>query len=166
MDTTPSIELIAAVAANGDIGSDNRMLWHVPEDFKHFKATTMGHPVIMGRKTHESIGRPLPGRRNIVVTRNPNYSAEGIEIAHSLEEAYTKCRQAEKIFVIGGADIYAQALEHADVLWLTQLDLSVEGDARFPHFEENAWHRHRLSSLAPNDTRPFAVTFWRLDRVR
>ena len=103
------IAIIVAVAENGVIGGDNRLLWHISEDLKHFKAVTTGHPVVMGRKTYESLGRPLPGRRNVVVTRQ-NISIEGCDVVHSLDEALALFRPEEKVFVIGGAQIYAQAL--------------------------------------------------------
>lgn len=115
------IALIVAAARNGVIGGGNKMLWRVPEDFAHFKRTTMGHPIVMGRKTWESIGRPLPGRRNVVVTRNPDYRAEGAEVASSLEDAFKRLGDAGTVFVIGGGEIYRQALPMADVVWLTRI---------------------------------------------
>ena len=114
------IAIIVAVAENGVIGGDNRLLWHISEDLKHFKAVTTGHPVVMGRKTYESLGRPLPGRRNVVVTRQ-NISIEGCDVVHSLDEALALFRPEEKVFVIGGAQIYAQALPLCDEFYLTRV---------------------------------------------
>lgn len=136
----PRLSLIAAVAANGVIGSDNALPWRLPEDLKRFKALTLGHPVIMGRRTHESIGRPLPGRRNIVVSRNAAFSAAGCETAASLEAAIAACAgTADEIFVIGGAQIYAEALPLAERLYLTEIGAEFPGDARFPAFDRDAW---------------------------
>lgn len=148
----PRLSLIAAVAANGVIGSDNALPWRLPEDLKRFKALTLGHPVIMGRRTHESIGRPLPGRRNIVISRNAAYRAEGCEVAASLGEAINACISAEdEIFVIGGAQIYAAAMQWAQRLYLTEILADFDGDARFPDFDREAWQetareRHRSAS--------------------
>lgn len=137
---TPRLSLIAAVAANGVIGSDNALPWRLSEDLKRFKALTLGHPVIMGRRTFESLGRPLPGRRNIVVSRNAAYRAEGCEVAASLDAAVAACRDAsEEIFVIGGAQVYAEALAQAHRLYLTEIRRDYPGDARFPEFDRRLW---------------------------
>jgi dihydrofolate reductase len=142
MDTghRPLVSLVAAVAANGVIGSGNALPWHLPEDLRRFKAITLGHPVIMGRKTYESIGRPLPGRRNIVVSRNAAFVATGCETAASLEAAIAACAgSAEEIFVIGGAQLYAEALPRARRLYLTEIRREFPGDARFPEFDRKDW---------------------------
>lgn len=135
----PQIFLIAAVARNHAIGLDNKLLWRLPEDLKRFKALTLGHPILMGRKTFESLGRPLPGRRNVVVSRNPDCSFEGAEVFSSLDAAITACAGAEKLFVIGGAEIYQQALALADVLDLTEVDDAPAGDAFFPEVDRQQW---------------------------
>jgi dihydrofolate reductase len=144
----PRLSLIAAVAANGVIGSDNALPWRLAEDLKRFRALTMGHPVIMGRKTFESIGRPLPGRRNIVISRNAGYKAGGCEVATSLSAALDSCRAgSNEIFVIGGAQIYAEALPQARRLYLTEIRRDFAGDARFPPFDRHHWQeisRERL----------------------
>ena len=131
----PRISLLAALARNRVIGADNRLPWHLPEDLRRFKALTLGHPVIMGRKTYASIGRPLPGRTNIVVTRDPGYAAPGCIVVHTLDEAIAAGADAAEIFVIGGAEIYALALARADRLHLTEIDAEFPGDARFPEFD-------------------------------
>lgn len=135
----PLVSVIAAVAANGVIGRDNALPWRLPEDLKRFRALTLGHPVIMGRKTFESIGRPLPGRRNIVVTRNAEYKAEGGETAASLAAALAACAGAEEVFVIGGAQLYGEALACAERLYLTEIRAEFEGDAHFPDYERSDW---------------------------
>jgi dihydrofolate reductase len=135
----PQLVLIAAVARNGVIGKDNQLLWRLPEDMRFFKSTTLGHPVIMGRKTWESLPahfRPLPGRRNIVVTRDARFDAPGAEVALSLDDALQRLADAPCTFVIGGAQLYAQALPRAQRLLVTELDRDFDGDALFP-----AWPR-------------------------
>ncbi|HLB15045.1 MAG TPA: dihydrofolate reductase [Burkholderiales bacterium] len=131
--------LVAALARNRVIGVGNRLPWRLPEDLARFKRLTMGAPVIMGRKTRESIGRPLPGRRNIVVTRARDVNWEGCIVAHSLDEALALARDAGEAFVIGGAELYAQALPRADRLYLTLIDADYAGDASFPEFDAAAW---------------------------
>lgn len=126
------ISIIVAIASNNTIGSANSMPWHLPEDFRHFKQVTMGKAVIMGRKTYESIGRPLPGRRNIVITRNTSLRIEGCEMASSLDEAIALCNPAEENFIIGGGEIYRQAMPLADKLYITHIAAEFEGDTRFP----------------------------------
>jgi len=147
----PRLSLIAAVAANGVIGNGNALPWRLPEDLKHFKALTLGHPVVMGRKTFESIGRPLPERRNLIVTRNAAYAAPGCETVASLHAALAACRDADEIFVIGGAQIYAEALPLAARLYLTEIQKEFPGDARFPEIDRREWRetaraRHRSSA--------------------
>jgi len=130
------ISLIVAHDKNRVIGYKNQMPWHLPGDLKYFKETTMGKPLIMGRKTFESIGRPLPGRRNIVITRNKDYHHEGIEVASSFEEALKLAGDAEEIMVIGGGQIFKMALPMADRLYITHIDHAFEGDTYFPEYEE------------------------------
>lgn len=158
------IALIVAAARNGVIGGGNKMLWRVPEDFAHFKRTTMGHPIVMGRKTWESTGRPLPGRRNVVVTRNADYRAEGAEVVPSLEEAFRTLADTDTVFVLGGGEIYRQALPSADVVWLTKIDADFEGDTTFPELPESEWTTEVLEMLEPTESRSFEVTFCRCER--
>ncbi|MDO9283559.1 MAG: dihydrofolate reductase [Aquabacterium sp.] len=129
---TPSITVIAAVARNGAIGKDNQLLVHLPGDLPRFKRLTLGHPIVMGRKTWDSIGRPLPGRRNIVVTRQPDWAASGAERAAGFDAALALAGDVERVCVIGGAEIYALALPHADELLLTEIDADYDADAHFP----------------------------------
>lgn len=133
------ISLIVAVAHHGVIGLHNTLPWHLPEDLKRFRALTMGHHIIMGRKTHESLNRLLPGRTHVIVTRNTEYSVEGALVAHSLSEAIALCGDDSEVFIIGGAELYKDGLLLADKLHLTEIDASYEGDAFFPAIEQMAW---------------------------
>lgn len=157
------ISIIAAVASNGVIGGENRLLWHISEDLKYFKALTTGHPVVMGRKTWESLGRPLPGRTNVVVTRQA-YEAPGCRVVHALEEAFALFAPQEEVFVIGGAEIYAQALPHADRLFLTQVHHPYEGDTRFPEWERSQWRLVEQEAHPCGENFPYPFTFEHYER--
>ena len=152
------LSLIAALAKNRAIGIGNKMPWHLPADFAWFKQNTLGHPVIMGRKTFESIGRPLPGRRNIVVTRNASLAAPGIEFAHSLEEAIALTREAEP-FVIGGATLYAEALPSATHLYLTEVDADPAADTFFPEWSPAQWHEVSRQHRDADNSNAHAMDF-------
>jgi len=128
------LTLIAAMAKNRVIGNQGKIPWQLPEDMAHFKESTWGHPILMGRKTFDSIGKPLPGRKNIVITRNASWKREGVSVVHSLEEALSLCQSEMEAFVIGGAEIYAQAYPRADRLLFTLIEQEMEGDAFFPDF--------------------------------
>lgn len=154
------LALIAAVAANGVIGRDNKMPWHLPADLRHFKASTLGKPIVMGRKTWDSLGRPLPGRLNLVVSRQPGLVLEGAETFASLEaalsraDAWAREQGAGEIMLIGGAQLYAQALPLAERLYLTRIDLAPQGDAFFPAWDSADWRRvsyeeHPATAEAP-----------------
>jgi len=138
----PILSLIAAVARNQAVGIENRLPWHLSDDLKYFKATTQGHPIIMGRKTYASIGRPLPGRHNIVMTRNPAWHADGVTVVADLDAALAAAGDANEIFLIGGATLYALALPRADRLYLTEIDADFAGDAFFP-----AWARDQFQEV-------------------
>lgn len=134
------ISIIVAMAENRVIGGGNSLLWHISEDLKRFKRITTGHPVIMGRKTFESMGsRPLPNRDNIVITRNESYRAEGCRIARSLDEAVDMFKDSEEVFIIGGGEIYRQAMPHADKLYITEVMRAYEGDTYFPAIDPSEW---------------------------
>jgi dihydrofolate reductase len=135
----PRVILVAAVAANGVIGARGGLPWRLPEDLRHFKALTLGHPVIMGRRTWEGLGRALPGRENIVVTRRPGFEAPGAHVAASLDAALALCAGEPAAFVIGGAQLYAAALPLADALELTEIHRDYDGDTRFPPFGRAEW---------------------------
>ena len=132
------VSVIVAVAENGVIGDKNTLLWHISEDLRNFKRVTSGHPVIMGRKTFDSLGRPLPNRTNVVITRQ-NLEIEGCKVVHSLEEALSLFSPEEELFVIGGAQIYAEALPLADRFYLTRVHHAYEGDTSFPKWNESEW---------------------------
>ena len=153
------IILIAAMAANRVIGKGDDIPWRVPGEQRRFKEITMGHALVMGRKTFESIGRPLPGRQNIIVTRQRNYAAKGCDVAHSLSEAMEKCRGAEKVFIAGGEEIYTQALAMADEIYLTTLQRTVEGDRYFPEFSAKDFQQI-FSETVPRPE-PYTFTIYR-----
>ena len=134
------IAMIAAMAANRVIGKDNKMPWHLPEELGYFKRVTMGKPVIMGRKTFESIGRPLPGRKNIVLSSNPGFRADGVTLVTTLEEALAAAGECDEVMIIGGARLYQQMLPKAERLYLTQIEVTVDGDAFFPEYQDFGWH--------------------------
>jgi len=142
---TVPIAMIAGVARNDVIGADGGIPWKIPSDMGFFKRTTMGKPIVMGRKQYETVGRPLPGRSNIVVTRRAGYQPEGVIVVHSLESALEKAQEiaasegASEVMVIGGGDIYAQAMPLADRLYISHVDLAPEGDVRFPRIDPAVW---------------------------
>ncbi len=162
----PILSIIVAMAKNRVIGRDNQLPWHLPADLRHFKQTTMGHPIIMGRKTYESIGRPLPGRQNIVITRNPDFQAEGCLVVHSLQEALAAVPEAEEVFIIGGASLYREALPLADRIYLTLVDAEVEGDTFFPELDASEWQEVRRETFAPDEKNPFGYAFIEFVRKR
>ena len=127
------------MSRNRVIGANNQLPWHLPEDLKHFRALTMGHVIIMGRKTYESIGRLLPGRKSLIVSRNPDYVVSGAHVVSSLTEAFAVCENESELFVIGGAELYLTALGFSQRIYMTEINLEVEGDAYFPQIDESAW---------------------------
>lgn len=153
------ITLIVAAAENNAIGKNNQMLWHLPDDFKYFKQHTLNHSVVMGRKTYDSIGKPLPQRRNIVLTRDLNWSAEDIDVANSLDEVLTYCRDEREIFVIGGAKIYQQALPLAQKVLLTRVHTTLDGDAYFPELPPTEWKKVNEAPHAQDERHAYNFTF-------
>jgi dihydrofolate reductase len=153
------------LAANRVIGKNNALPWHLPADLKRFKALTMGHPVVMGRKTYESIGGPLPGRRNLVITRNRDYSAPGCEVVHSLDAAIAACRGAQEIFVIGGAELFRESLPRAQCLEFTEIRAEIEGDVTFPEFSMSEWHETGREIHSDEAGSPFRYDFVRYERA-
>ena len=162
------LSLIVAKSRNDVIGCDGGLPWHIPEDLKFFRKVTMGKPVIMGRKTHQSIGRALPGRLNIVITRNKNWQADGVTIASGLSAALQIAEQAgaEEAMVIGGEQIYRAALPLADRIYLTEVDLEVAGDARFPAIDQAEWVEVQRSEPEGRDDQCPAYAFVTLERRR
>jgi dihydrofolate reductase len=161
-----TVSLLAAVARGGVIGLDGGIPWRLPEDMLRFRELTMGHPVVMGRKTWESLPdrfRPLPGRGNVVVTRNPDWSAQGADRAGSIEDALELVASEPQVFVIGGGEIYTAALPHADELLLTEIDAEVDGDTTFPAWERDDFEETSREEHVAEDGTPFAfVTYRRL----
>lgn len=133
------IAMIAAMANNRVIGKDNKMPWHLSADLKHFKKMTLGKPVVMGRKTFESIGRPLPERKNIVISRTSSLSIDGVSCVNSFDGALAAAGECDELVIIGGGQLYQQLLPQADILYLTIIDLEVEGDTFFPQWDEESW---------------------------
>jgi dihydrofolate reductase len=153
------LTLIVARARNGVIGKANAIPWKIPGEQAYFKRVTMGHPIVMGRKTWESIGRPLPGRRSIVVTRNTAFAAAGAEVVASLEAALSLCADAPEVFVIGGAELYRVALPHADRLLITEIDHDFQGDTFFPAPDPGQWRESARDHHAPAPERPFSIEY-------
>jgi dihydrofolate reductase len=167
MNITRPLCLIAALAQNRVIGRNNQLPWHLPADLKHFKALTLGKPIIMGRKTWDSLGRPLPGRLNLVVSRQPDLQLQGAEVFSSLEAAMLRADQwaasegADELMLIGGAQLYEQGLPLAQRLYLTRVGLNPEGDAWFPEFEDSHWHlASEIEHIAADAVPAHAYQVW------
>jgi len=165
------LAIIVAQAKNRVIGINNKLPWHLPEDLRYFKQVTMAKPIIMGRNTFESIGRPLPGRTNIVISRQPDYAPKNVKVVSSLDAAIELAESicfidgAEEAMVIGGAQIYEQALEKADRLYLTEVDAEIEGDAWFPEFARDAWQEVGKEDFSAEGPNPYDYSFIVLDRI-
>lgn len=157
--TSPIITLIAARARNGVIGRNSQMPWKIASEQAHFKRVTMGHPIVMGRKTWESIGRALPGRRNIVVTRDRAYTATGAEVAGSLDDALLLAGNVEQVFIIGGAQLYAAAMPRASRVLLTEIDADFDGDTFMPALDRKQWHEITRENHPPTSERVFGYSF-------
>lgn len=142
-----TISLVVAASTNNVIGSDGGLPWHLPDDLRHFKRLTTGNPIVMGRRTFESIGRPLPDRRNIVMTRDPDYVAPGCDVVSSVREALDLLEDTDEVMIIGGGQVYRDFLPHADRIYLTRVQADVEGDTYFPDIDEAGW---RLVSSEPH----------------
>jgi dihydrofolate reductase len=161
------ISFIVAMDERKAIGKNNNLPWHLPEDLKFFKRITMGHPIAMGRKTHESIGRPLPGRENIVITRNPDFQSEGCTVFHSVADFVAYCRQSEEeIFVIGGAEIFKETFESADRLYITHIYHGFAGDTFFPEFEETKWELKSRTKGIKDEKNPYEYEFCLYERKK
>lgn len=165
------IALIAALDKNKVIGKNNDLPWHLPDDMKYFMQTTMGHPVIMGRKNFDSIPakyRPLPGRTNIVLTRQKEFTSPGVQIVHSVAEALDRAKQenTSEIFIIGGAEIYQLFMEKADLLYLTEINAEVSGDTYFPEFKSGEWRQIKRNPHPADQRHPFEFDFVIYERIR
>lgn len=161
------ISLIVAMAKNRVIGRGNQMPWHLPADLRHFKNVTFGKPVIMGRKTFESIGRPLPGRRNIVISHNSEWQADGVERVESLQAALERVNKEAEVMIIGGGQLYKEALPLADRLYLTQIELTVDdADTWFPDYSVFHWEQVAEDKHQADEKNPYAYCFATLERRR
>jgi len=160
------ISLVAAASDNNIIGKNGTLPWRMPADMKFFKSLTMGHTVIMGRKTYESMGKPLAGRKNIVVSRNSNFKAEGCVVVNSVKEAFDQSAAEKEVFVIGGAHIYKEVLASADKIYLTRIHGIFEGDASFPELPEREWVQVKHEMHQQDDKNPYSYTFEELTRKK
>ncbi len=157
------ITIVVAIAQNHAIGKDNKLLWHLPNDLKHFKTITTGGTVIMGRKTYDSVGKPLPNRRNIIITRQ-NIAIEGCEVVNSLDEALALCKTEQEVFIVGGAEIYKMAMQVTNRIYLTIVHHDFEGDTYFPEIEENKWKEVEREEHQPDEKHKYAYSFVTLER--
>ncbi|PWS26087.1 dihydrofolate reductase [Pedobacter yonginense] len=161
----PSIAIAVAVGKNSEIGKNNQLLWHMPADLKYFKQTTSGHTVVMGRKTFDSVGRPLPNRRNIVITRDASLKIDGVEVVNSLNEALNITQSEEKpVFIIGGAEIYHQALPKTNMLYLTTIHETFDADTFFPVINRNEWDTVSSETHLADEKNKYDYTFEVLKR--
>jgi len=158
------LTIIAAIAHNNVLGKNNQLIWHLPADLKRFKKTTFGHCVIMGRKTYESLGKPLPNRTNIVITRDKNFKADGCVIVHSLNEAIKEAKTDDNPFILGGANIYKQAITLADVLDLTFVHHNFEGDVFFPEIDRSVWKEASRQDFKADTKNKYDYSFVRFER--
>ena len=158
------VSIVVAIAQNNAIGKNNQLLWHLPADLKHFKQITSGHTIIMGRKTYDSIGRPLPNRRNIVITRNTGLTIEGAEVVTTLEDALALCDNEDEVFIVGGAQIYEQALAKTHRIHLTTVHQNYDGDTFFPEIDKQVWKVINSEYHTPDEKNVVAYTFSTLER--
>jgi dihydrofolate reductase len=153
------LSLIVAMDENRLIGNANKLPWHLPADLAYFKRTTMGKPVIMGRKTFESIGKPLPGRRNIVITRNPDFSADGCEVVGDIDAALANCEGAEELMLIGGASLYRQLMDRCGCMYITRIHHAFDGDTWFPEFDPEHWNVVKKHDFEADVNNPWDFSF-------
>jgi dihydrofolate reductase len=158
-----TVSIIVAIAKNNAIGKDNKLLWYLPNDLKHFKDVTTGHTVIMGRKTYDSVGKPLPKRRNIIITRQA-ISIEGCEVVNSLEAALALCKDESEVFIVGGAEIYRQSIPLTDRIYLTVIDQEFDGDSFFPELDPAEWEEKERENFEPDEKNKLRYSFITLER--
>ncbi|WP_295794972.1 dihydrofolate reductase [Mucilaginibacter sp.] len=159
-----TISIVVAISENRAIGKDNKLLWYLPNDLKHFKAITSGHTVIMGRKTYESVGKPLPNRRNIIITRQ-DIKIEGCEVVNSIKAALELCRTEREVFIVGGAEIYKQSLHLTDRIYLTVVHKQFEGDSFFPEIKKTDWLQVSREDHQPDEKNSLPYSFITYERV-
>jgi len=158
------VSIVVAISQNHVIGKDNKLLWYLPNDLKHFKEITTGHTVIMGRKTYESVGKPLPNRRNIIITRQ-NITIEGCEVVNSIEAALALSSAEEEVFIVGGAEIYKQSMHLTDRIYLTIVHKEFDGDSFFPEIDQNQWHETAREDHEPDAKNSLPYSFITLQKV-
>src|SRR5262249_55052559 len=163
---TMRVSIVVAAAENGAIGAGNQLLWRLPDDLKRFKALTMGKPIVMGRKTYESIGKPLPGRTNIVISRRSELTLPGCTVVNSLPAGFAAAGDVPEIAVVGGAEIYAQALSSTDVVHLTRVHTTMSGDAWFPALDSAVWREQLIDRHPADERHAFAFSFIEAQRIR
>ena len=159
------LSLIVAMASNRAIGLNNQMPWHLSADLKKFKQITMGAPILMGRKTYESIGKPLPGRSNIIISRNPSYTQQGCSVFNNIQSALASCQDYDEVFIIGGATFYQSMLAQADFIYLTQINKSFEADTFFPEINRNEWKEVSREDINDDKSVDFSYSFIKLERL-
>jgi dihydrofolate reductase len=160
------IAIVVAVAENNVIGKDNQLIWHLPADLKHFKNITMGHPILMGRKTYESIGKPLPGRTTIIITRQSDYKAEGCIVVNSIDKAITEAKKLDDCAcIIGGAEIYRQSLDLTDTIFITRIHHKFDGDTFFPEIKYAEWETINEEHFEPDEKNKYRYSFIELKRI-
>jgi len=162
----PLVSLIVAMTRDGVIGRDNAMPWHLPDDLKHFKALTLGKPMLMGRKTFDSIGKPLPGRTSLVLTRDPQWRAAGVTVVRTLDDAFKAIAGAPELCVVGGSEVFRLTLPVAHRMHLTRIHANIPGDTRFPAFDESEWRESERTEHAMDARHEHPMTFSTLERVR
>ena len=160
------ISLIVAMTPDRVIGINNTLPWHLPAELQNFRKLTMGHPIIMGRKTYDSINRPLPGRQNIVITTNRDYKKEGVDIVYSVEEALAQCQNTDEAFIIGGAKIFEETIQKADRMYLTWVHANVKGDVFFPEINFNEWKEIEKTSRPADEKNLYAYDVVIYDNLR
>lgn len=158
------ISIIVATAEDNAIGKENKLLWHLPADLKHFKEITNGHTLIMGRKTFDSVGKPLPNRRNIIITRKKDFHIPGAEVVNTLEEALIRCKDDKEVFIGGGAEIYKIAMDITDKIYLTVVKGTFDADTFFPVIDKEVWQETEIEHYAPDEKNAFGYTFSTLVR--
>jgi len=158
------LSIIVAMDRNRVIGSNDTLPWHISADLKNFKKITMGKPIVMGRKTHESIGRPLPGRENIIITRDKTYQTEGCTVLNSIDDIFEHCKDFEEVMITGGSEIYKHTLDQATRLYLTEVHTEVVGDTFFPEFKRNNWNEISREAFSADDKNDFDYSFVVLEK--
>ena len=160
-----NISIVVAMSSNSLIGKDGNLPWHLSADLQHFKSITMVKPIVMGRLTYESIGRPLPGRENIVLTRDPGYKADGCTIVHDLEQVTSRCSDTDEIMIIGGAQLYIETIPLANKLFITEVHAELDGDTFFPDFERKQWREIERQRFDADEKNDFNYSFVVLERI-